>query len=578
MQRPDRTSTRTSALRRYAPILSIAAVIAVLAGVFAILGDGEDEGGAGGAPTSPSTRASELPVIYSESQATGTLDRYDWGAHCDPETGRIAMPSLGAAPCVPEFRGDNGGATSQGVTADTIRIAYYVAAPDPQGEALLRLAGAFDERAQIEQTMREYADIYQGMYELYGRKIQLVPLVGTGTGSDEAAARADAIRAAKELDVFGVIGGPTQSKAFAEELADNKVLCLGSCLLAQPEKFYIEHSPYLWSTSPSPDQTAMFTTELIKKQLLGKKAEFAGDPALRDKERVFGLLSYDTPDGNFTVSWDNFERMLSDAGVDLATHVTYFLDLTKAQEDSRTLITKLKNTGVTTVIFTGDPIMPKYFTEEATAQDYHPEWVMAGTVFADTDVFGRTFDQEQWSHAFGISLIPTPIDKENDASSRLYEWWFGPGHTPAAENTYAIIAGTMNLLFNAVQLAGPDLTPESFRDGAYRIPVLEQGPLGLRLVVSYGKNGVWPGAGHVDVMGLDNVTIIWWDPTAPGVDETGAEGAGMYRHFDGGRRYLPGEMPTEPIELFDNTADAVTSYHDTPAELRPPDYPPPEHG
>lgn len=578
MQQPDRPRAGASAVRRYAPLLGIASAIALLSGMFAFVGDDDGAGSRQGGTGTPSTDpigASDVPVIFDEAEAAGTLDEYEWGDTCDLESGRIAMPNLGAAPCVPAFTGDNGGATSPGVSTDTIRVAYYVAAADPQTEALLKLAGAYDERADVEKTMLRYAAIYQQMYELYGRTVELVPL--EGTGNDEAAARADAIRAAKELDAFAVLGGPTQSKAFAEELAANGVLCLGSCLITQPEEFYVEHSPYIWATGPSPDQTAAFTTELIEKQLLGGKAEHAGDPAMHGRERVFGLLTYDTPDGNFAPAWDGFKEMLADAGVDLATHVTYFLDLAKAQEDSRTLVTKLKNAGVTTVIFTGDPIMPRYFTEEATAQDFHPEWVMAGTVYADTDVFGRTFDQDQWSHAFGISLIPTRIDKENDASSRLYGWWYGEGKTPPAENSYAITATTMNLLFNALHVAGPNLTPESFRDGVYRLPVPEQGPEGLRAVVTYGEKGIWPGDGYVDVSGLDNVSILWWDPDAKGVDETGAEGTGMYRHVDGGRRYLPGEIPSEPMRLFDPT-EAVTTYAETPAELLPPEYPPPERG
>ncbi len=125
-------------------------------------------------------------------------------------------------------------------------------------------------------------------------------------------------------------------------------------------------------------------------------------------------------------------------------------------------------------------------------------------------------------------------------------------------------------------MAGPDLNPESFRDGVYRMPIQEQGPGGLRSILTFGERGIWPGDGYVDVAGLDNAGILWWDPEATGVDETGAEGKGMYRHVDGGRRYLPGEMPTDPIPFFDPT-DAVTTYPDTPDELRPPEYPPPDH-
>jgi hypothetical protein len=95
----------------------------------------------------------------------------------------------------------------------------------------------------------------------------------------------------------------------------------------------------------------------------------------------------------------------------------------------------------------------------------------------------------------------------------------------------------------------------------------------LRPTVSYGDHGIWPY--EVDPNGLDDASLVWWDPTATGEDETGAEGVGMYRLVDGGRRYLPGEWPTEPIAFFDPTG-TVTVYDETPAELQPDEeYPPP---
>jgi hypothetical protein len=65
----------------------------------------------------------------------------------------------------------------------------------------------------------------------------------------------------------------------------------------------------------------------------------------------------------------------------------------------------MKNAGVTTVIYTGDPLTPAALTKEATAQDYRPEWIVGPTVLADTTFFGRTFDQAEWAHAFGVALV-----------------------------------------------------------------------------------------------------------------------------------------------------------------------------
>ena len=56
---------------------------------------------------------------------------------------------------------------------------------------------------------------------------------------------------------------------------------------------------------------------------------------------------------------------------------------------------------MTTVVYTGDPLAPATLTKVATQQGYFPEWVITGTALIDTDVLARTYDQQQWAHAFG---------------------------------------------------------------------------------------------------------------------------------------------------------------------------------
>jgi len=71
------------------------------------------------------------------------------------------------------------------------------------------------------------------VYELYGRKVQLVRINGSGTSTDEVAAKADADQAAAD-GVFAVMGGPTQAESFETELARKHILCLGSCVISSP--------------------------------------------------------------------------------------------------------------------------------------------------------------------------------------------------------------------------------------------------------------------------------------------------------------------------------------------------------
>jgi hypothetical protein len=209
-------------------------------------------------------------------------------------------------------------------------------------------------------------------------------------------------------------------------------------------------------------------------------------------------------------------------------------------------------------VFTGDPLMPGYFTDEMTKQGYFPEWVLSGTVYADTTVLARGYDQEQWKHTMGISLIAARIPNEQSDSTVLYKWWTGADDIPA-KNTGGIVAANLALLIAGIHFAGPDLTPEAFRDAIFARPIPERNDGDIRTTVTFGRSDFWTEG--TDYAGLDDVSIIWWDPNATGEDETGDEGTGQYRYINGGERFLPGTIPTEPLPLFDPEG-SVTYYTD----------------
>ncbi len=89
--------------------------------------------------------------------------------------------------------------------------------------------------------------------------------------------------------------------------------------------------------------------------------------------------------------------------------------------------------------------------------------------------------------------------------------------------------------------------------------------------LTWGDHGYWEGT---DYNGIDDATLIWWDPTATGPDEIRKDGTGMWQYVDGGTRYLPGEWPTEVMPLFD-PAGAVAIYETPPEGEAPIEYPSP---
>ena len=112
------------------------------------------------------------------------------------------------------FDGDNGGATSPGVMADSVKVMAYVSDPsiDPVGSSLIAGAGANLDPAVATQTMGDYAEVFNAVYETYGRTVDLEFFTGTGAADDQTAARADAVAIA-EQEPFAVLGGPLQSQA-----------------------------------------------------------------------------------------------------------------------------------------------------------------------------------------------------------------------------------------------------------------------------------------------------------------------------------------------------------------------------
>lgn len=559
---------KKNGLRRYAPFIAGIVVIALI--VLLTRGNGSgDEGDTQPADQGARSNIALIkagPMTPDKAKLEGKT--IDFGANCDVSTGRVKLPTVYAPSCVEPFQGDNGGATSQGVTATSIKVVAYVGDPkkDPLQAALVKGAGSDVDAGLTRETLKGWVDMMSEYTELYGRSVDLEFFSGTGAPSDPVAAKADA-KAIIDKKPFAVFSGPNQTDAFADELTAAKIVCLG-CATATGQTFTRERSPYLWTVGPLPEQASALAAEMIGNLFAGKKAIWAGDAVTKTKTRVFGAVHYDTPAGQQRDAWKTFRAEAKKHGMKISSDIQYYLDLARAQENARTIIAKLKAANVTSVIFYGDPLTPLSLTKEATAQDYHPEWILGPTVYADTAVFGRIYDQEQWKHAFGLSLIPARTSKELSGAYQQWVWQYG---TPPPSNNVAVIAGAPGMFFAGVNLAGENLTPFTFRDGLFRAGV--QGGNPLSPVNSRGRHGIWPGIGE-DLGGSDDATLVWWNPLVKGEDEIGNAGTGLYEYVGGGKRFLSGEWPTTDPGLFDPTK-SVTIYKTIPADMKPPSYPSP---
>ena len=574
----DAPSKTGNPWRRWGPVIAIVAVIAIIAGILIFASGGDDNGGsaattaaasagttgaaAGSSVASGTTAAasSNGAITFNQAKEQGRTD-LTFMDSCDTTTGRLKMPFFYAQECYANVA-DNGGATAPGVTADSITVVVYVAPDtDPVLDFITAAINNDDTGAQVKQTYQDYTDMMNALYQTYGRKVVLKFLDVSGTSENGTAARADAVKAVEELGAFAVWGGPVLAPAWTEEIKARGVICLGCPAIPDP-------APLVFPIVASGAQTRLQLGEYITKKLKGGNAQFAGDTAMQSQPRVFGQIFIDTPGSPAEQDAADFKKQLADNGVDLSQQIPYTLDPATLQEQAAGVIQKLKAGGVTTVILNADPIAPKIFTEEATKQNYSPEWIYGGAALVDTNAFGRTYDQTQWAHAFGISSLAPPLSPDLQNQYDLHTWYFGD--LAPANDSAGVLFPQPALFFAGLQAAGPNLTAESFRDGLFAGAPAEQRSL-TGPGITYGSHGLWPD--EPDYYGIDDFTEIWWDPTATGKDEIRRDGTGMIRWVDGGKRYRLGEW-TSDTTVFDPN-NALVTYDKLPESETPPSYPPP---
>ena len=188
---------------------------------------------------------------------------------------------------------------------------------------------------------------------------------------------------------------------------------------------------------------------------------------------------------------------------------------------------QLKAAGVSTVIvLTADGGIPLFLTPAATQQDFWPEWFLTGSSYTDTDAAGQLADQRQWQNAFGQSFMGEFRTGKTSEPWRAYRA-IRPDDEPTL--TRDLDYYPMLMLFLGLQMAGPNLTPETFQRGmdAY-------GP-------HAGSMGTWS-FGPDDHTSSDGAREIYYDPK--GVSPFNNR-PGRYVSPAGDRRYAAGAWPSK---------------------------------
>ncbi len=528
-----------------APWRHVVGAVAVAA-MLATVAVGSDAGAAGAPGREPAGvgRGSEAAL----GQAT-----------CERSTGRTSFAGVGTGPfCVNPWKGgrDNGGATARGVTADAVKVVVYHG--NPAMEAADRAAGG---RLPVDRTtggpgtwadsFRDYQAVYEhaieelGTYQTWGRTptFEFVE----ASGADEAAQRADALRVI-ELEPFLVIDASSQSSGapvFEAEVAKAKIMVNGAAATSLTTEQLAGQSPYRWATQADTTASLHLVSNFVARSIDGRRAKWAGDADLRTRRRAFGLV---VPEG--VVDHARFADLVRGyGGTPPVVSVAYRPET--VAEIAPTLIARLKASGATSIVLFANNAASAALTEAATQSRYFPEWIMTGFQFQDFDGFARTYDQQQLRGAFGLGTLNPRQVEDPAAPVDAFNWYWGTEQGTYAQTT----VGWMTFIYNAIQYAGPNLTPGNVKKGLFSVPATGGASDGtVSFQTGYGRTVGLPYDEYL-ALGTD-AEMIWWNPDLETRGTNAVEnfpGTGRFMYLRDGKRFSLGQFPKREPSFFDES-------------------------
>lgn len=422
------------------------------------------------------------------------------GYRCGP--GIRQVPWSKYAPlCEPIWHGNNGGSSAPGVNASTITITYR--SPNTAGASVLQNlfgAGLGTNQEAIE-TMKGYIQIFNKTFELYNRHVVLKPFNGAGDfineleGQGLEQAQQDALKA-KRLNAFADVSLVGSTQIYDQYLANQHIISVGA--IAQPTYWFKAYAPYAYSPNATCDTGVEHLATGLGRAFANLPAIFSSSPAMQKKTRVFGLIFPNDP--TYAYCGNLLAKLMSqNYHVSIKKIIEYSINLGQEETEAKNTILQFQAEGVTTVLCGCDPIFPILLSIDAFTQNYFPEWLALDF----EDVFSQYNQPQEWEHAIttGLSLPP----KNQQEAYKVYYQYF---HKPPPSPQYWAIYEPLLLLFDALQAAGPDLTPYTF----------EQGFFGLPPSLSAGDYGQWKfGPGIFSP--VSSYEVLQWDEHAISVQD-----------------------------------------------------------
>jgi hypothetical protein len=446
------------------------------------------------------------------------------------------------SPACVSFSGNNGGATSRGVTSNQIVVSARIPAGNIQtaDQAIEQIAGKYnsnqfnDTLADIERTTQDLVTYFNDHFQFYGRKLDVKFFNGQGSllnevvDSGQAQAQADAITAAQQIGAFADV--TALSQPYAEALSAQHVVNIGAPYMSA--QWFQSQAPYAWSFFPNCTDLGNEAGAIMTKQVVTQPVTYAGTGVANGGARRIAILAPDNPVYQQCVG--QVTSALSASGHPAVANISYTLDLSELSSEAGSVAQQIINDKITTVACGCDPIMLAYLTSDLDTSNYEPEIVNIGAAFTDEDVVGQLFDQKVWAHAAGVTNngnVPAYGSSLGYFAAKSVD----PNNAPAHE--VDILYEDLYILALGIELAGPDLTATNFEHGLFNY------------AGGNGEYGPWSfnEGGTGTFTPQHEFRYQWWNPNATSTFDN-EQGAWV----NGTTWYSAADIPAGPAPVFPN--------------------------
>lgn len=484
-----------------------------------------------------------------------------------------------APPCVPYFQGDNGGETWQGVTRDEVRVIIYVDQGCPNEECtpnVDRGPKAYydldtDPKPQCPKTWpsgnsdadkcdyiwvriaRGFNAYFNTRFQTYGRKVHF--WVFFSGARDVKSRRGDAADNYDTIKPFAVIDYATyfgNNEAYDDAMAARGALVFSS-RTALPNSYFRRSETFAWGFWPDVEHWAVMYSSYACTRVAPFRVSHSIAPSgptdMTNKPRKFGLYYTSDPDEPGLRYFASLvKKRLKACGVEWAAEHQfpssgYAVDRSDDGTSQFDAVAKFMSAGVTTVLYLGG--IEGRFSAVADGQNYYPEIVLAGDLENDNNNSGRLQNQNVWRNAWSMHL-QLRMDRPVDTIGAI-AYYEGYPDAPGEDARFAAEAyRDYFMLFQAIQVAGPKLTPASIDQGFHAIP--EKSSDNPYIASCFFDPG--------DFTCVKDATEVWWDPTS---QSPGDQQPGCWRLTHAGQRFLPGRW-IRSDDVFGNLKDACTGF------------------